>query len=155
MKKNYAQFLELIIEEKTKQLKTISEFNSQVKPGPNKWSKKEILGHLCDSAANNHKRFLDVLQSEESQILHPYNQVLLVEANNYQKSFTFEEVINLWSLQNKQIINVLRYTNDRDFTDRTVQVNGEVETYGWLVEDYVEHLLHHLEQIIVGNLERQ
>lgn len=155
MKRNYAQFLELIIEEKTKQLKTISEFNSQVKPGPNKWSKKEILGHLCDSAANNHKRFLDVLQSQESLILHPYNQDFLVEANNYQKSFTFEEVINLWSLQNKQIINVLRYTNDRDFTDRTVQVNGEVETYGWLVGDYVEHLLHHLEQIIVGNSERQ
>jgi hypothetical protein len=29
-----------------------------LKPAPDRWSKKEILGHLIDSAANNHQRFV-------------------------------------------------------------------------------------------------
>ena len=40
------------------QLSAISDEAASRKPAPNKWSKKEILGHLIDSAANNHQRFM-------------------------------------------------------------------------------------------------
>jgi hypothetical protein len=39
-------------------LSRIKDTDFVYKPAPDKWSKKEILGHLIDSAANNHQRFI-------------------------------------------------------------------------------------------------
>ena len=36
----------------------IPEAAATYKPDPDRWSKKEILGHLIDSASNNHQRFV-------------------------------------------------------------------------------------------------
>ena len=39
-------------------LATISDEIASYQPATGRWSKKEILGHLIDSAANNHQRFV-------------------------------------------------------------------------------------------------
>ena len=46
-------------------LSAISEDAAAQKPNPSKWSKKEILGHLIDSAANNHQRFIRLQLARE------------------------------------------------------------------------------------------
>jgi hypothetical protein len=50
-------------------IKALDKENLKVKPGPGKWSRQEILGHLIDSAANNHQRFIRVQFEEAPAIL--------------------------------------------------------------------------------------
>src|SRR3954471_5171865 len=74
------------------------------KPGPAKWSKKEELGHLIDSAQNNIQRFIRV-QYEHVHIV--YNPDHWVEFNDYQHA-NLKELVQLWYLLNKQIIRILQ-----------------------------------------------
>src|SRR4051794_2197023 len=83
-----------------------SEMEISERPLPNKWSKKEILGHLCDSGINNLERFIRIQYEEQPLILIPYNQDRWVELQGY-RDLPIEEVMNLWSSLNKKIINVL------------------------------------------------
>src|SRR5689334_107880 len=80
-----------------------SEFSN--KPLPNKWSKKEVVGHLIDSAQNNLRRFI-VGQYEATPPNIVYDQDFWVTANGYQK-IKKEEVIALWRLVNERICDVL------------------------------------------------
>lgn len=76
------------------------------KPKPEKWSKKEILGHLCDSAFNNHSRFIRAQFEPEPFKVIPYEQNQWVKLNGYQ-TMKAEDIITLWVTLNKQIINML------------------------------------------------
>ena len=51
------------------------------KPESGKWSKKEILGHLIDSAINNIQRFTEIQNSEKPYVIKTYNSDALVNAN--------------------------------------------------------------------------
>jgi len=75
------------------------------KPGPGKWSKKEILGHLVDSAQNNIRRFL-VAQYEDTPVI-LYNQDKWVDLTNYQH-YPTRDLLSLWILLNRHICRVLR-----------------------------------------------
>jgi hypothetical protein len=83
---------------KIKSIPTV-EFNS--KPNPNKWSKKEVLGHLIDSAHNNLRRFLVGQYERGPNIV--YDQDFWVTANDYQH-INDSELILLWQLLNERII---------------------------------------------------
>ncbi|MES9672850.1 DinB family protein, partial [Bacillus pseudomycoides] len=78
-----------------------------IKLAPIKWSKKEILGHLCDSGTVNHRRFVDILTSKETIILTGYDQDLWVQVHNYQQSFSANEILKLWEAINIQMIKLL------------------------------------------------
>lgn len=117
------------------------------KPGSEKWSKKEILGHLCDSASNNLRRFGLIKSSTTLVKIEPYDQNYWVAINNYQDAFSMADVIHLWKLLNKQIINVLNACDSLDFEKKFKIDDQETETLGWLVEDYIHHMSHHLAQI--------
>jgi hypothetical protein len=68
---------------------------------PEKWSKKEIIGHLCDSAFTNIRRFVVTQYKENENIV--YDQNAWVKAQNYQNVPT-SELINLWKALNYQIV---------------------------------------------------
>ena len=72
------------------------------KPAPDKWSKKEILGHLIDSARNNLQRFTEIVHGESPYQVAPYNQDQLVVANQYQTE-SMDIIINLWVATNHHI----------------------------------------------------
>jgi hypothetical protein len=42
----------------TSVLAAFSEAESEERPAPERWTKKEVVGHLIDSASNNHQRFV-------------------------------------------------------------------------------------------------
>jgi hypothetical protein len=113
------------------------------KPSPAKWSKKEIIGHLIDSAQNNLRRFI-VSQYEETPAI-SYDQDKWVSINDYQRSET-ADLINLWYLLNKQIVFVLRNTLE-EMAKRTCKTK-EIYTIEWLAKDYIKHLKHHIHQVI-------
>lgn len=116
-------------------------------PGPGQWSKKEILGHLIDSAMNNHRRFvLSQLIPEPLQIT-PYEQREWVALARYQFTPTLE-LLNLWTLLNQQIARLLENLPATAATQRCEFDNGYSVTLSWLAEDYVVHMEHHVHQIM-------
>src|SRR6478736_8392867 len=97
--------LNKIVHEYSLRISTISDQEFSAKPLPNKWSKKEVLGHLIDSAQNNLRRFI-CGQYENSPPKIAYDQDYWVKANNYQQTDS-KEVIALWKLINTRIATVL------------------------------------------------
>jgi len=138
-----ASRLETLIDDYIVNLKDISEERFSNKPSPLKWSKKEIIGHLIDSAQNNIRRFI-VSRYENNPII-TYNQDIWVAVNNYQTADS-SFVIQLWYLLNKQIISILQNTSDG--TAQRTCSTGDIHTIEWLAEDYIKHLKHHVHQVL-------
>lgn len=116
------------------------------KSTPDKWSKKEIIGHLIDSAQINLQRFVRCTYEENFRLT--YAQVEWVAAQHYQKA-DINELLDLWSLLNRQIIRVWENYPPERLTARcdNSKMEPNLQTVEWLANDYVEHLLHHLKQI--------
>ena len=125
-------------------LSAIPEDAASKKPAPNKWSKKEILGHLIDSAANNHQRFMRLqLQAEIS--LPGYDQDDWVRLNRYQQR-TWNEIVTLWSAYNRHLASVIESLDHSALGHVWHAPDGDV-TLEFIASDYVRHLQHHLAQI--------
>jgi hypothetical protein len=118
------------------------------KPRPEKWSKKEILGHLIDSAQNNLRRFITAqYEAEPPHIV--YDQDFWVAANCYNRADA-QDLILLWKLLNERIADVLESlpASKADFLCNTGKGADEFHTLGYLAADYLTHAKHHLSQII-------
>jgi hypothetical protein len=111
-----------------------------------KWSKKEIIGHLIDSAQINLQRFVRCTYEENFKLI--YEQVNWVEAQRYQEA-DINELLILWRSLNMQIIRVLQnYPPNRLHTKcDNSKTAVSLHTVEWLAQDYVDHLKHHLKQV--------
>ena len=118
------------------------------KPAPGKWSKKEILGHLIDSAINNLQRFTEVQFLPQPYKIVSYRQDELVAVNHYQ-DLPLAHLLDLWTALNKQIIYVVKNipAKQLEFPVDPQYDNGEIRTLGWVICDYVAHMDHHLKQV--------
>lgn len=128
------------------QISRFNEFSSEQwneKPSPAKWSKKEILGHLADSAINNIHRFVRVQYDDQTNIY--YDQDFWVAASDYQ-SRDLLSIIQLWQHLNLHIAQLWSNIPD-DQLAKTIPVKDEHPTLKFLMEDYIDHLNHHLMQI--------
>src|SRR6476469_1770088 len=110
-----ADELEIVVHNYYSLLHEIDDKKAAIKPSPNKWSSKEILGHLVDSAQNNLRRFI-VAQYETNPKI-TYRQDDWVRINNYQDS-KLKDLVQLWYLTNRQLITVLR-TSDESEGEKT------------------------------------
>jgi DinB superfamily len=135
--------LEIFLDRHTTALASLTENEMAQKPSPAKWSKKEMIGHLIDSAENNIRRFV-VAQYEEIPVI-KYNQDKWVAIANYQQ-WNKGDLINLWYLLNKQVCEILKNTS-AETALRTCQT-GELHTIEWLAVDYIKHLRHHIHQVL-------
>jgi hypothetical protein len=109
------------------------------------WNRKQVLGHLIDSAANNRQRF--VRASIDGQYAGPgYAQNAWVDAHGYADT-PWEELLHWWQVDHEILAAVVaRIPADRLGTSCTVGDNAPV-TLRFLIEDYIAHQKHHLEQI--------
>lgn len=118
-----------------------------VKPHPEgKWSRLQILGHLCDSAINNLSRFIRIQYESQPCYLTSYNQNKWVDAQNY-CSADPDEILNLWVSLNQSVIRIISNLTPPQLSLVYQLPQGETVTLEWLIEDYLEHMKHHLEQI--------
>ncbi|ATL42359.1 DinB family protein [Elizabethkingia sp. HX WHF] len=142
---NY-QILKTIIDTELKRFETISEDEWSYKASPEKWSRKEIIGHLCDSAFTNIRRFVVTQYKENENIV--YDQDQWVKAQNYQNIPT-AEVINLWKSLNYQIVHIVENMPDEVLqrTSDTSKTTPEILTLEVLIKGYIDHLHHHLKTI--------
>jgi len=139
--------LELLIEEIPSKMDAISDEEFSKKLTKDKWSKKEILGHLCDSATNNHTRFVKIMLSEELVSCEGYLQNQWVSIHDYQNNYSKSELVDLWKQLNLQIFYSLKGASENDFNKQCILPDQSIATLEWLFTDYVEHLLHHMKQI--------
>ena len=116
-----------------------------VRPGPGKWSKKEILGHLIDSAVNNHQRFVRA-QHCEALAFPEYAQDAWVANQNY-NDVEWKDLIELWVLFNRHLVHVILQISSGDLETVCHIGDDPPMTVRELVVDYVAHMRHHLGQL--------
>jgi hypothetical protein len=109
-----------------------------------KWSKKQILGHLIDSAANNHQRFIRLQLTAELN-LPGYEQEGWVRANAY-STRPWSDLVTLWSAYNRHLSHVIAHIDPEHLDNAWITQSGSHDL-GFLVSDYLVHLKHHVEQI--------
>ena len=145
--KNTVAHLKNIIDEYGEKLKHLSEEEFSLKPGPNKWSKNEELGHIIDSAHNNLRRFIVAQYETNPKIV--YEQDTWVRSTDYLHQPS-SQLVHLWILLNQQICYVLDNMPSEagERTCDTGKEKQELHPLNWLAEDYVRHLLHHLHHIL-------
>jgi hypothetical protein len=136
-----------VITAAAEKFKSLSEEQWSARHMPGKWSKKEVLGHLIDSAANNHIRFIKAQLTKTIFIGPSYEQEFFVASQQCQERNT-ADLIELWLAYNKHIAHVIRYI-DPSKLDVGCKI-GEAEPVSllYVVEDYIEHMKHHLAQIV-------
>jgi len=140
----------------TVRLRDIPEAQSSQKNSPDDWSAKETIGHLIDSAANNHQRFVRA-QFTDDLVFPGYEQDQWVSSQNYRNE-SWPEVIQLWNAYNLHLVHVasaipedvltkprLHHTLDQ-IAFNLVDKNDPA-TLEYLIRDYLDHLRHHLDQI--------
>lgn len=134
------------VEEALAPLRAIQEdAASQQWRGPGTWSRKEILGHLIDSAANNHQRFVRA-GIDGTFTGMPYAQEQWVTTNAY-AGLPWEFVVSLWQHYNLLLAHVLERMNP-DRAQAPVRIGDEQLTLDAVAEDYPRHMRHHLAQIL-------
>lgn len=123
-----------------------SEAESEERPSPERWTKKEVVGHLIDSASNNHQRFVRG-QLAPGQDFPRYDQEGWVRVQNYQAA-RWADLIALWKAYNTHLLHVAVQMTE-DARRAVCRVGGAPEvTLEWLFADYVEHLEHHLRKML-------
>jgi hypothetical protein len=151
--KNVAAELNGLIEDYAKKFTKISDQEFSAKPLPNKWSKKEVVGHLIDSAQNNLRRFI-VSQYESTPPKITYEQDFWVNTNGYQQ-MSSADVVALWKLMNERIVAVLTNMPEKNYkrNSDTGKQEAQLHTLKFLAEDYVKHLKHHINQVIPNSFD--
>ena len=128
-----------------------------------KWSCKEIIGHLIDSASNNHQRFIRA-QFTDDLIFPPYQQDEWVRAENYQNE-DWNILIDLWRSYNLHIIHAVDNIPAGILTKIRAKHNPDIKqwkyipasykpahdnfavTLEYLIMDYFGHIHHHMKQL--------
>ena len=111
---------------------------------PGKWSKKEILGHLVDSAANNHQRFVRAQFEDNPSVT--YEQDNWVSFQKYANE-PVGNIIGLWINYNKHLAYLISIMPEDKLKNLCDIKQDKPVTLEWVITDYVRHLKHHLSQI--------
>ena len=145
------------VERATPALLALGDQTSARRPAPGKWSAREIIGHLVDSASNNHQRFVRA-RWQDDLIFAGYAQDAWVEAQRYQEA-PWDDLVTLWASFNRHLARVMAATpesvrtkphdrhNLRGLAWETMAAD-QPATLDDFMRDYVAHLKHHLGQIL-------
>ena len=136
--------LTILCQASSARLNEILDDEFSFKPSPEKWSKKEILGHLIDSAANNHQRLVRA-QFETPTVFYEQNQ--WANLQHYQTEDR-EIIINLWESYNRHLAHVIKHIPTENLKKLTIGRDNSKYTLEYVIEDYLNHLQHHLNQIL-------
>jgi hypothetical protein len=121
------------------------------------WCAREVIGHLIDSACNNHRRFI-INQSPDvdTLIVDPYTQNEWVECQRYAET-PAARLAALWAVYNRHLADVIDvipgdvFNRARgslaDYSFSYIDEKQGAATIGHLAADYVAHIRHHIIQI--------
>ena len=139
-----AELVELT-EAVSQQLAKIGDEEASVRPAPDEWSKKEIVGHLIDSATNNHHRFVRA-QLDDELVCPGYEQEewVRVQAHN---EVPWEQLIRLGRVYHLHLAHLVSKIPSEKLETACRIGPFEPVTLRVLVEDYLVHMRLHLKQL--------
>jgi hypothetical protein len=137
-------------------LLTLSTDQAATRPAPGKWSPKEVIGHLIDSATNNHGRFVRA-QLQDDLVFDGYEQAEWVRVQDYQNR-PWTDLVRLWQALNHHIADIMEGADPEALSRSRARHNldalawqpvdrGQPATLEYFMRDYVGHLKHHLRQV--------
>jgi hypothetical protein len=156
---DYAEDLAETVAAAFRSLSALPDDEAARRPGPGKWSAKEIVGHLIDSAANNHQRFVRA-QFQDDLVFPGYAQDAWVAAERYQDA-PWQDLLVLWRAYNLHLARIIeampaevrlrerRRHNLHELAWQAVPADVPT-TLDYFMRDYVLHLHHHLNQCSRG-----
>jgi len=145
MAETFETTIQGIVDRELPRLRLMQPRELSASPAPGKWSKKEILGHLIDSASNNHQRFVRALLSDEL-VFPGYSQNDWVRVQGYVDE-EWQRIVDMWSALNRHLAHFVgRLPAERLKTPCRIGDNAPV-TLEALIVDYIRHVEHHLEQL--------
>ena len=145
------------VESVSDRLRMIDEAQAAKPRAEDHWSSKQIIGHLIDSAANNHARFV-LGQLKDDLVFPGYDQDGWVRTNHYQDA-SWAQLVELWRAYNLHLHHWMSHADEaklntpctlhtlQEIAFKTVPKSDPV-TLEYLMKDYVDHLKHHLGQIL-------
>ena len=136
-----ADGIESLIGDWIVKLRKLEPATVNVKPAPDRWSVAELIGHLIDSACNNHQRFVRAQFCDE--LTFPkYEQNEWVSAADY-GNCNWTSLVDLWYHYNRLVAHIIRNLPESKVSIPCTITPYETVTLGDLVTDYLEHLNHH------------
>ncbi|MEZ6041962.1 MAG: DinB family protein [Planctomycetaceae bacterium] len=126
-------------------LKKIPHDTAHRKHSADRWSISEVVGHLIDSACNNHQRFVRA-QFRDSLVFPKYDQNQWANAGHYLHA-DWGNLIELWYFYNKQIAIIIRDMDAAKLQTPCTITPYDTCTLQFLVTDYADHMIHHLNKI--------
>jgi hypothetical protein len=155
----YVAELRQAIEQATPLLQRMDEERSRLRPLPGKWCPREVIGHLIDSASNNHQRFVRA-QFQDDLVFSGYEQDAWVSVQRYRDA-PWEDLIVLWRSFNLHIARIMHFVTIDERVRLRPRHNldelawkpvprDEPATLDYFMSDYVAHLKHHLAQLGIG-----
>lgn len=138
--------LQSAIAEGLQLLRPVDDARTTRRPRPDAWCAREVLGHLIDSACNNHRRFV-VGQSMSTTTFEGYDQNEWVARQHYDQA-PWSDLVTLWAAYNRHLARVIASTPEEAAARTALSPDGSGQvTVAFLMEDYVTHLRHHLVQL--------
>ena len=116
------------------------------KRGPDEWSKKEILGHLIDSCANNHQRVVRGAQNA-AQEFPPYDRTWWVAMQHYQEA-SWPDLVELFVQVNRHLSRAIDYLPAEALGNACNIGKDASVTLEFVITDYLRHLKMHLGDIL-------
>jgi hypothetical protein len=144
--KDLSLLLQKTIERELPDLRALSdELTAHPNGRPGSWSQKEELGHLIDSATNNHIRFVQASIDGEFRGL-GYAQDKWVEAHRY-RDVAWLSLVELWYRYNSLLVHLIARIPENQMNNRCV-IGWGVVTLRFVIDDYIVHMQHHLDHIL-------
>jgi len=151
-----ARELRAVLESGEARLRALTEEASARRPAPGQWSPREVVGHLIDSAANNHARFVRA-QLADDLVFPGYEQDAWIAVEHFQDA-EWSALQGLWSAYNRHLAHVMEHADREALLRPRARHNlheigwapvaeSEPVTLEWFMRDYVGHLAHHLDQV--------
>jgi len=143
--KELSETLIKTVESAEGKLRKVSEADSAKPALKGGWSRRQVIGHLIDSASNNHQRF--VRAALQGELVFPgYDQDGCVRVQAVQ-TVSWSLLVTLWVDYNLYLAHVIKHLPPGQLPSLCRIGDHEPVTLKFLAEDYLTHLLHHLGQI--------
>jgi hypothetical protein len=143
--KEIAREIRIAVEEAFPRLSNLQPEEVSAKPNQEKWSKKEMLGHLIDSATNNHQRFVRAAYAAADRFP-GYDQNRWVIVQHYQ-DMEWAELVQFWAIYNRHLCRVIECLPAAILSTPCNLGGDRMATLEFVIRDYLRHLRHHLDKL--------